>query len=236
MSILPDSLSQPLQQLIRHLLPCACLLCGAESKTEAICPACAADLQPPPPPACPPCAEPTPPGAHCGRCLTTPPHFDATLAAFSYEFPADRLIQRLKYGHQLALAPWFASRLAPLLTDTEASRLVPLPLHTERLRERGFNQAGEIARSLARQLSIPLDLKHCLRCRATGVQADLPLKERVRNVRGAFECSADFSGEHILLLDDVMTSGATLDECARTLKLHGAGKVTAVVVARALRH
>lgn len=113
---------------------------------------------------------------------------------------------------------------------------MPLPLHAQRLAERGFNQAVEIATHLEKRLKIPVDRYSLQRTRATPAQAELPLKERHRNVRGAFECRSDFSGRHLLLLDDVMTSGATASECARVLKLHGAASVTVAVAARALKH
>ena len=113
--------------------------------------------------------------------------------------------------------------------------IIPLPLHGERLRERGFNQALELARPIARHLRCPIATTVCQRIRHTAAQADLPWKERAKNMRGAFHCSDDLSGQRILLVDDVMTTGATLDECARTLKLHGATSVTLAVVARTLR-
>jgi predicted amidophosphoribosyltransferase len=108
-------------------------------------------------------------------------------------------------------------------------------LHPDRLRERGFNQSAEIARAVSRQTGIPLALASLVRTRPTPPQAALPLKERAGNVRGAFECGADLAGRRVLLVDDVMTSGATLRECARVLKLHGAATITVAVVARALR-
>ncbi len=114
--------------------------------------------------------------------------------------------------------------------------LIPLPLHPDRLRERGFNQSAEIARMIGNYLDLAVDRSSVIRNRATPPQAAQPLKERHKNVRGAFECTADFSGRHILLIDDVMTTGATVNECARVLKLHGAADVTVLVAARALKH
>ena len=218
-----------------NALPGSCLLCGSDSPDALLCPACAADLPVPPSTCCPQCAEQTTHGERCGACLTDPPHFDQTLAAFHYDFPADRIIHALKYGHQLAVANWLGHRLAALIEAGE-QLIMPLPLHPERLRERGFNQSMEIARVVGDQLNLPVDHCSLFRNRATPRQADLPLKERRKNVRGAFECTADMTGKSILLIDDVMTSGATLNECARVLKLHGAAYVTAVVAARALKH
>lgn len=237
MSILPYpiSLKTLAGRLTDGLLPASCLLCGADSGKELICSACRTDLPPLPQQHCPLCADQTTHGERCGACLKDPPHFDLTVAAFRYDFPVDRIIHALKYGHQLAIAGWCAEQLIAPLTDHSFDRLVPLPLHPERLRERGFNQSAEIARTLGAQLGIPVDIGALLRTRATPPQADLPHKERRRNVRGAFECRNDLSGQRLLLLDDVMTTAATANECARTMKLHGATEVTVAVVARALK-
>jgi len=107
-------------------------------------------------------------------------------------------------------------------------------LHRTRLRERGFNQALELARPVADTLKKPIDTDCCLRIRHTAAQANLPWRERAKNIRGAFHCTKDLSGTRVLLVDDVMTTGASLNECARTLKLHGADEVTLLVLARAL--
>lgn len=219
---------------IAHLaLAQDCLLCGA-SADEMLCPACAADLPRLTEPCCPRCALPNATGETCGRCLKKPPHFDATLAAYRYDFPADKLIQSFKYGHRLALGSYFGRQLAVLGATLAADLIMPLPLHDERLRQRGFNQALELARTLASARHLPIDASSCRRTRNTPAQAGLPFRERIKNLRHAFACSADLSGKHIIVVDDVMTTGASLDEFARTLKLHGAAEVTALVLARAL--
>lgn len=239
LSILPQAFVHPLKQLARAwldaVLPGSCLLCGTDSRDALLCPACASDLPALPPAQCPQCAEQTTHGERCGACLKTPPHFERTVAVFRYDFPVDRIIHALKYGHQLAVAGWLADRLAACLPTGDAL-IVALPLHDERLRERGFNQSVEIARSLGQRLACPVDCTSLRRTRATPAQADLPLTERQRNVRGAFECRTDFRGRHILLIDDVMTTGSTVNEAARVLKLHGATRVTVAVAARALKH
>lgn len=217
-----------------HYLTQDCLLCGAASEREILCHACIAELPRLPPQCCPRCALPTPNGEICGRCLADPPHYDAAKAAFSYDFPLDRLVQSFKYGHRLALAGFLGRHLAATAGDIDADLIVPLPLHATRLRERGFNQALELARPLARLTCVPIDARSCRRIRPTPAQAALPWRERVKNIRGAFHCDTDFGGKRVLLVDDVMTTGASIDECARTLKLHGAASVTALVVARAL--
>ena len=211
-----------------------CLLCGAPSDGELLCSACAASLPKLPKPGCPQCALPTPIGEICGRCLAKPPHYDATLAAYSYDFPLDKLVQSFKYGHRLPLGKHFGQQLATLSEHLTADLILPLPLHPGRLRERGFNQALELARPIGKALRIPIDTTSCSRTRNTPAQAKLAWREREDNIRGAFHCSADFTGKRLLLIDDVMTTGASLNECARTMKLHGASSVTLLVVARAL--
>ena len=222
-----------LSTLSRNLLAWTggdCLLCGEESGPELLCAACDAEL-----PAlaehCPQCALPSPAGAVCGSCLDRPPHYDRTLALWRYEFPCDRLVQALKYRARLALSGFFARSLAsrPL---PEVDLVVPMPLHPKRLAERGFNQALEIARDLARRLGRPIEPRGVLRVKDTLPQTKLPYEERAKNVRGAFLCKLDLSGASVAVVDDVMTTGATLNELARALKRAGATRVENFVIAR----
>ncbi|MGB8241174.1 MAG: ComF family protein [Azonexus sp.] len=236
MSILPQALQRPLRSIAAHLLPGSCLLCASNSATSLLCPACAADLPQLPAALCPQCGEEATLGERCGACLKDPPAFARTIALFRYEFPVDRLIQALKYGHQLALAAWLGYRLGERLVAADYDLLLPLPLHPSRLQTRGFNQSLEIARVTGKALGIPMNPGILTRIRATPPQAELPLKERGRNVRGAFECAHGLEGKRILLIDDVMTTGSTLREATRILKLHGAEQITVAVAARALRH
>lgn len=217
-----------------HWLTQDCLLCGDTSDEDLLCSACSASLPRLPKPGCPQCALPTPIGEICGRCLAKPPHYDATLAAYSYDFPLDKLVQSFKYGHRLALGKYFGQQLATLSEHLAADLILALPLHPDRLRQRGFNQALELARPVSKALRILIDATSCRRTRDTPAQANLAWREREKNIRGAFHCSADFTGKRLLLIDDVMTTGASLNECARTMKLHGASSVTLLVVARAL--
>ena len=232
-----DTDLNPARRIARHLsklLPQDCLLCAAVSGENILCHACAADLPRLKTPGCPRCALPTTLGEICGHCLKKPPHYDSTQAIFSYDFPLDKLVQSFKYGHRLALGTYFGKQMAALQKNSEAALIIPLPLHPERLRERGFNQALELARPISRAWQIPINTRSFSRTRNTLTQANLPWKERVKNIRGAFHCASDFSGKHIILVDDVMTTGATLNEAARTLKLHGASVVDLLVLARAL--
>jgi ComF family protein len=148
----------------------------------------------------------------------------------------DRLIQAFKYGSQLALGRFFADAFTQRLSgQPPPDAVLPLPLHPRRLRERGFNQAAEIARIVAgrRRLRFVPDLAQ--RVRDTAPQADLPVDERRRNIRGAFACDRDLTGLRLAVVDDVMTSGASLDELAKVLKKRGASEVQNWVVARAVR-
>ncbi len=216
------------------MLPQDCLLCGGYAGARAVCAACEHDLPRLPEARCPVCAEASPGATTCGACLKSPPHFDAAVAAFRYAFPADRLVHALKYGRRLATAEFLAE--AMLAAGIPAGDLlVPMPLSAARLRERGFNQAVEIARPLARALGLPLALDGCSRRRDTAPQASLPWKARRDNVRHAFECPADFIGRSVIVVDDVMTTGTTADEFARTLKARGAARVTLWVAARTLK-
>lgn len=217
------------------LLPASCLLCGEDAGCSLLCSRCSAELPKLTGHTCPQCAEPTTHGERCGACLKDPPPFERTLAVWLYEFPVDRIIHALKYQHRIAIADWLGKHLAGHL-HADDQYLVPMPLHPTRLRERGFNQAGEIARAASCRLKLPL-LADCLvRERATAAQTELPPGKRRSNVRGAFACAADLTGKHIILVDDVMTTGATARECSRVLKLHGAREITVAVVARALKH
>ena len=228
-----------LDPLLDLLLSRICLLCGAPS-TAALCSACSSDLPRLPAHGCPICAAPLgAPAPACGACLKLPPAYDATHAALCYAFPVDRMVLDLKFGHhafgrRLASADFFA---ACLLAGTPpvGNVIVPVPLSRQRLRERGFNQALEIARPLARALHLPLDTCGLVRVRETLPQSLLPWRARKNNVRHAFECCRDFSGQTVIVVDDVMTTGATLDAVAHTLKDHGAAQVINWVAARAVK-
>jgi len=217
------------------LLAQDCVLCQAASGEKLLCEACAREL-PFVASACPRCAAPSADAAECGACIADPPHYDASRAAFVYAFPVDALIQSLKYGGQLALAGLFAHEWYQRIGATgRFDLIVPLPLHPARLAERGFNQAAEIARVLARLSGVAMDARLARRVRDTAAQTMLPWRERATNVRGAFACDADLGGLNIAVVDDVMTTGATLDEFARTLKKSGAARVENWVMARTAR-
>lgn len=228
-------LAKAVKSCAAALLPQDCFLCAAPADDKLLCPSCAAGLPYLSAARCPVCALPTPDSSVCGACLKQPPHFDATHAVFRYEAPIDSLVQALKYAHRLASADFLGSALAQIAVPLCPDLIVPVPLSRARLVERGFNQAVEIARPLARALGTALELDHIHRRRDTRPQASLPWKERAKNIRHAFECDLDLGGKTVLVVDDVMTTGATLNELARTLKAHGASRVENRVLARALK-
>jgi ComF family protein len=215
-------------KLARLVFGGACFICRGAAR-ETLCESCDADLPRLVQPVCPRCALESPSGAVCGRCLAQPPHFDATLAALAYAFPGDALVHALKFRGELALAPFLGKLLLEKIASHGIDCVIPVPLSSQRLRERGYNQAVEIARHVGR---MKLEIDACARERDAPPQAGLDRDARRRNVRGAFRCRRSFAGERIALVDDVMTTGATLDELARALKAAGAASVVNWVVCR----
>lgn len=211
----------------------SCFVCRGGAR-ELLCAECAADLPRLATPSCPVCALPTPMGATCGRCLSQQPSYDSTSAALAYSFPTDVLVHALKFRGELALAPLLGELLAERIPADRVNFLVPVPLSPARLRSRGFNQAAEIAQPIARKAGAKMELGILERVRDTPSQFDLPWSERQRNVRGAFAVSMPLLGAHIAVIDDVMTTGATLNEIASTLKAAGALRVVNWVVARTM--
>ncbi len=222
-------------RIVQTLPSQPCLLCGAASRNGAWCGPCEAALPYLSTPHCPVCALPTLNGATCGRCLKHAPQFDRTVAVFSYAFPLDKMVQALKYNEQLMLAHRLATKLVQRV-EIRPDYIVAMPLHPARLRERGFNQSLELARQTARNLNIPLLNHACQRVRDTPPQSALPWKERGVNMRNAFICTIDLSGKHIAVVDDVMTSGASINELASALRKARAREISAWVIARTLPH
>ncbi len=220
-----ESLANLLLRGISSLFGGSCFLCRGAAHA-VLCGDCDAELPRLRQPLCPRCALASPRGETCGRCLADPPPYDATVAALAYEFPADVLIHALKFRGELALAPFLGSLLFQNMKNVDF--IVPVPLSREKLRERGYNQAVEIARATGR----PVELELCTKPRDTAQQTGLPWSERQRNVRGAFLCARRLDGKSVAVVDDVMTTGATLGEIAATLKAAGAARVVNWVVAR----
>jgi len=217
--------------LLAACLPQRCALCAAASGGTLVCSDCDRAL-PRLPPACPRCALPTADGAVCGPCARRSSPFVRAVAVFAYAFPLDRLLQEFKYAGQLALASWFAEALARQIRAWPDA-LVALPLAPERQRARGYNQAGEIARALARHGGVALS-NALVRIRDTTPQANLHGAERVRNMQGAFAARSSLAGLRIAIVDDVMTTGATLRAAAIAARAAGAREVEVWAVARTL--
>jgi ComF family protein len=228
---------QSLRTLVETwMLPQRCLFCGAAHPVEGICVDCRLDLPGSSATRCPVCANQSIAAQVCGECLARPPGFSRIGVAVSYRFPVDAAILRLKYGNDLTVAEPFAALLAERVADEPRPDLiVPMPMSSLRLRERGFNQALEIARGLSARLDLKLATELCRRTRHTPPQASLPWDERHRNIRGAFACEADLAGARVAVVDDVLTTGATVNELARVLLRAGAAQVVGWVVARTER-
>ena len=220
-------------RIVRSLLPQSCQLCGAEDVAGPFCAPCLADLPWLPRNRCEVCALPLASGSVCGACLEQPPRFDRVEAVFAYRFPVDALIHAYKYGGRLALARPLGEALAQRVAR-DVDVIVPMPLARGRLAERGFNQALEIARVVAAGTGIGILPGACRKVADTPPQAALPWHERAKNVRRVFVCDADLEGKRVAVVDDVLTTGATLNEIARVLRKAGAASVRGWIVARTL--
>lgn len=218
-----------------RLFPTCCVLCGMSDDRAALCARCRA-LLPVNDTACRRCAQPLDgeaATADCGRCQSSPPAFIAARAPYHYAFPLDVALKRLKFQRRLVFAPVFGALLLPSLLRDFAScdSLVPVPLHRSRHIRRGFNQADEICRPLARASGLSV-ITNVIRCRATRPQSGLTAAERRANLRRAFSVGDGFQGRHPLIVDDVLTTGSTCNELAGVLLDAGAERVSVLVVAR----
>jgi ComF family protein len=222
--------------LCDRLLPQRCIVC-AQPSASALCAPCRREL-----PwnlnACPRCARPMQTAALCAECARQPPPFDAAWSLFRYAPPIDWAILGLKYHADFRAGHWLAHEMATALALRGAplpELLLAVPLHRGRVRRRGYNQALELARVLGRELGIPFAATAARRRRATEDQIGKSAAARRRNVRGAFAVdSARVRDRHIALIDDVMTTGATLAELARVCRAAGARAVEVWAAARAV--
>ncbi len=215
------------------LLPRLCLACGDSPAPGGLCPDCRLGL-PRLGPQCPRCAMPDTSGHVCGACLSHPPPQSQCHALFRYAEPVAGLLQRLKFSGALGVADCLGEMVAECWLPPDVDYLVPAPLHLQRLRRRGYNQALELCRPLARRHRLEIRPELLWRVRETQEQSRLSAAARRRNVREAFACRVPLAGERILLFDDVMTTGATMQAMARSLLAAGAGEVSCIAVARAV--
>jgi ComF family protein len=221
------------------LLPPRCILCGQSCGAICICESCKLEL-PWTGIHCRQCGLPlaAPQDATCGSCIQNPPPFTRTICPLHYEFPADRLVQLFKFKRQLASGRVLSHLLCEHAANTEGNYpdvLIPVPLHKLRMIKRGFNQAYEVGSYISRVLDIPLLATSLRRHRNTQAQSGLSRKQRRKNVRGAFYWhGSKRPGKHVALIDDVMTTGTTVNECARVLRSAGVKQVDVWVTARAI--
>ena len=227
------------QWLAEALWPTSCILCGGAGSTEMdLCRDCAADLSRNDP-ACAICAEPLL-GARgesqvCGACLRDPPPFRSSFVPFRYAYPLDHLVQGLKFRNELACGRVLGQLFAGCLLARGAQlpeAIVPVPLAPPRYRQRGYNQASELALSIRRVTGVAVRSDVAIRQRETAEQAGLDRKARLRNVTGAFAAVAPLRARHIAILDDVVTTGSTVRELAAVLQRAGAERIEIWAIAR----
>ena len=222
-----------------YLFPCTCILCKLPSnEPRDLCSFCESNL-PKITQYCRQCANPIPEHlALCGMCLKNPPYFDKTIALFHYQHPIDKLIQGLKFSHQLVYAKVLGELLANLLNETYENPpqcIIPVPLHRKRLQERGFNQAIEIAKPISKKLKIPIYRLNAKRIRHTDPQAKTHADSRHQNVKNAFIITKEIPFERIAVIDDVVTTGHTVNEFCKTLKNSGVKEIHLWCCARTSR-
>ncbi len=230
---------QWIKKLQLQLLPPTCLLCGAPGESERdLCGGCRADL-PGNDPACRRCGMPLALGAEiCGTCLQQPPPIERSFAPLLYQPPVDFLIKQLKFKGQLACARLLGEWLGAALERRGGpwpEAIIPVPLHASRLRERSFNQSLELARFVAGRLQVALDSATVRRIRHTVPQVELKAAERSGNVRGAFAVVRPIALRHVAILDDVVTTGSTVNEIARVLRAAGVEEIEVWACTRTVR-
>jgi ComF family protein len=239
-------------RLVDVILPPHCYHCGQPITSAGLggfCGSCWRSIRLIKPPYCPCCGEPfqSPitlvynPEYRCGVCRANPPPFDRARAVGCYEGPLRQAIHLLKYHGKLhlkqPLLQLARERFEAHFPDTAYDAIIPVPLHRERLMQREFNQAAVLAKGLAAHLNVPVLERWLVRVRSTRPQVELSGSERRQNVKEAFAVTrtAALEDKHVLVVDDVFTTGATLGEVARTLKAAGATQVAVFTLARVLR-
>ncbi len=231
-----------LQRLLEKIYPHHCLLCAANSSGLDLCEGCQADL-PRNQSACQRCAHPLEISAvktilTCAHCLKKPPSVDHSTVPFLYQNPISFMVKQLKFHNQLVYAPLIAHLISQVLQQEEnlPHLILPVPLHSKRLQQRGFNQSQQIAQHIAKQLNLSCRHDLVARQKNTTSQTELNTALRQQNIKGAFRVIKPIIAKRVAIVDDVMTSGATANELAATLKQAGVEEVQLWAFARAGRH
>ncbi len=228
-------------QLLQQILPKRCLLCDeACFDHHFLCYDCESIL-PWQPPSCVRCGVALPEQADfvlCALCLSHQPAFHATTALFEYKPPISQFVLKLKFQKNLSMARLFSNYWIDYIKkyrdlNNLPELLIPVPLHHKRLRERGFNQALEIAKPIGKQFKIPIDIKSCSRIMNTHPQATLSVKDRKNNLKNAFVLSHPITAKHVAIIDDVVTTGTTVNEISRLLEKSGVNNIEVWCCARA---
>lgn len=229
---------QKLRSITQRLrLPSICTLCNQfHNGPLAVCSYCVSMITPIGP-ACEKCAYPLPEGSHliCGHCIKKPPHFDKTFIAYTFEEPLRGLLHQFKYHNGLYLCSFLCHLMLKAVEKNThfGECLIPVPMHPKRLKQRGFNQAAVLTTSLAKQLKIPFDLYSCQKIINTAPQASLDGNQRQKNLLNAFSISP-LPYQHIVLIDDLLTTGSTANELAASLKKSGVARVDVWCCARTI--
>ena len=230
-----------LKRILQAIYPATCILCGFPgAKDRDLCDACAADIMVNIS-ACQLCAIPLPEHADqqlCGQCIQKKPVYDSAWSPFIYSQPLEWIIQQIKFNSRLSytrvLSDLMMSRL-PVIED-KPDCIIAVPLHLRRLRQRGFNQSLEIIRPLAKHLNIPVDNKNCIRKKYTLPHSAMDAKQRRKNIKNVFEFSNENGYQHIILFDDVVTTGSTVNELSRLIKRQGVKRIDVWSLSRADKH
>lgn len=230
----------PVDAVIRFALPARCAGCGqVQAQDDSLCMTCWMSLDFLPSEGCAACGVPmAQAGLVCGRCLAEPPLHDGVRAPVAYAGLARDLAVRLKHGRKLGLARLMGKAMARVAPQAAGQVIIPVPLHRWRIWRRSFNQSVALGRVIARETGLQLESAWLIRTKQTPMLGPLSRRQRARAVAGAFavlpQHRAGVAGQHILLIDDVHTSGATVNGCARALKRAGAASVTVLCWARVL--
>ena len=180
------------------------------------------------------CAKPSHTTKICGDCLISSPNFNNTVVLFDYQYPAKKLILAFKFKKHAELASYFANKFTDIILDKNnlPEALIPVPLHKKRQSQRGYNQSLQLAKCLGKKLNIPVNTDLCERIINTDPQSELPMKSRKKNVKNAFRLNNNNVPEHIAIVDDVITTGSTINEIAQLFKKAGCEQIYVWAIAR----